>query len=63
VKVEVDTGYTGLARDFPHQVSAPPRKPAKDAGPGERNYRTNVQNLTAAPWTSPWLPESYGQHF
>lgn len=25
--------------------------------------RSNIQNLTtAAPWTSPWLPESYGQH-
>ncbi|MGI5231093.1 hypothetical protein [Actinoallomurus sp. CA-142502] len=39
VKVEVDTGYTGSARDLPHQVSAPPRKPAKDAGPGERSPR------------------------
>jgi transposase len=26
--------------------------------------RSNDQNLTtAAPWTSPWLPEGYGQHF
>jgi transposase len=26
--------------------------------------RTRDQNLTtAAPWTSPWLPDSYGQHF
>ena len=30
---EVDTGYQGLARDFPGQVSAPPRKPGKDASP------------------------------
>ncbi len=28
---EVDFGYQGLARDFPDQISAPPRKPAKDA--------------------------------
>jgi transposase len=27
-------------------------------------HRTTSQNLTtAAPWTSPWLPESYGQDF
>ncbi|MEO6084030.1 MAG: IS630 family transposase, partial [Umezawaea sp.] len=26
--------------------------------------RTTEQTLaTAAPWTSPWLPEGYGQHF
>ena len=37
VKAEVDSGYTGLARDFPHQVSAPPKRPGKDAGPCERN--------------------------
>ncbi|MEU4219442.1 IS630 family transposase, partial [Actinoplanes sp. NPDC026623] len=27
-------------------------------------HRTNTQNLTtAAPWTSPWLPEGYGKEF
>jgi hypothetical protein len=27
-------------------------------------HRTDADNLTtAAPWTSPWLPEGYGQHF
>jgi hypothetical protein len=31
VKAEVDAGFQGLARDFPDQISAPPRKPAKDA--------------------------------
>jgi hypothetical protein len=31
VGAEVDTGYQGLARDFPGQISAPPKKPAKDA--------------------------------
>jgi hypothetical protein len=31
VQAEVDTGYQGLARDFPGQVSAPPKKPGKDA--------------------------------
>jgi len=31
VKAEVDSGYQGLARDFPDQISAPPPKPAKDA--------------------------------
>ena len=35
VKAEVDSGYQGLARDFPGQVSAPPKKPRKDAPPKE----------------------------
>jgi DDE superfamily endonuclease len=35
VKAEVDAGYQGLARDFPAQVSAPPKKPRKDASPEE----------------------------
>jgi DDE superfamily endonuclease/Helix-turn-helix of DDE superfamily endonuclease len=33
VQAEVDAGYQGLARDFPGQVSAPPRKPRNDAPP------------------------------
>jgi hypothetical protein len=33
VTAEVDSGYQGLARDFPAQVSAPPKKPGKDAPP------------------------------
>jgi hypothetical protein len=35
VKAEVDSGCQGLARDFPAQVSAPPKKPRKDASPEE----------------------------
>ena len=31
VKARVDSGYQGLARDFPGQVRAPPKKPGKDA--------------------------------
>ena len=31
VQVHVDEGYRGLARAFPEQVLAPPRKPPKDA--------------------------------
>ncbi|MGH3520245.1 MAG: transposase family protein [Haloechinothrix sp.] len=33
VEAEVDSGYAGLARDFPDQVTAPPKKPPKDAPP------------------------------
>ena len=33
VQAEVDSGYQGLARDFPGQVSAPPKKPRQDASP------------------------------
>ena len=31
VKAQVDAGYRGLAKDFPQQVTAPPKKPGKDA--------------------------------
>ena len=31
VKAQVDAGYRGLAKDFPRQVTAPPKKPGKDA--------------------------------
>jgi hypothetical protein len=33
VQAQVDSGYIGLARDFPSQASAPPKKPGKNAGP------------------------------
>ncbi len=35
VTAEVDAGYRGLARDFPAQVSAPPKKPPTGAPPEE----------------------------
>ena len=35
VQAEADAGYQGLARDFPGQVSAPPKKPRNDAPPEE----------------------------
>ena len=35
VQAEVDAGYQGLARDFPGQVSAPPKKPGKDVPPAD----------------------------
>jgi hypothetical protein len=35
VRAEADAGYQGLARDFPGQVTAPPKKPRKDAAPEE----------------------------
>ena len=35
VQAQADSGYQGLARDFPAQVSAPPKKPRKDAPPQE----------------------------
>ena len=31
ITAEVDCGYQGLARDFPDQITAPPKKPAADA--------------------------------
>lgn len=35
VKAKVDAGYRGLAKRFPGQVHAPPKKPAKDASAEE----------------------------
>jgi hypothetical protein len=35
VQAKVDAGYRGLAKEFPDQVQAPPRKPEKDAAPEE----------------------------
>ena len=36
VQAEADAGYQGLARDFPGQVSVPPKKPGKSASPEEK---------------------------
>jgi hypothetical protein len=33
VRIEVDSGYPGLARDFPGQVTSPPKKPKEDDSP------------------------------
>jgi hypothetical protein len=41
VRAKVDSGYQGLARDFPDQVNAPPKKPRKDATDAQRaEYNT-----------------------
>jgi Helix-turn-helix of DDE superfamily endonuclease len=45
VQAEVDAGYQGLARDFPGQVSAPPKKPGTDARPEKQP----AGNSTARP--------------
>jgi len=36
LRAKVDSGYQGLARDFADQVTAPPKKPAKDADDTQR---------------------------
>jgi hypothetical protein len=35
VQAEIDSGYQSLARDFPGQITAPPKKPGQDAPPDE----------------------------
>ena len=42
VQAEADAGYQGLARDFPGQVSVPPKKPGKNA-PSEDTARWEQQ--------------------
>jgi hypothetical protein len=39
VTADVDSGYQGLARDFPGQITAPPKKLGKDATPGQVTER------------------------
>ncbi len=39
VTAEADSGYQGLARDFPAQITAPPKKPGKDATPSQVTER------------------------
>ncbi|GAA2971997.1 transposase family protein [Streptomyces enissocaesilis] len=36
VKAKVDSGYAGLAKEFPGQVSAPPKKPKDEACDGDK---------------------------
>lgn len=36
VKSQVDAGYAGLAKEFPRQVTAPPKKPKNDACDGDK---------------------------
>jgi DDE superfamily endonuclease/Helix-turn-helix of DDE superfamily endonuclease len=39
VTADADSGYQGLARDFPGQITAPPEKPGKDATPSQVTER------------------------
>lgn len=36
VKAQVDSGYAGLAKEFPDQVTAPPKKPKDEACDGDK---------------------------
>jgi hypothetical protein len=70
VKARVDSGYRGLARDFPDQVTAPPLKPGRDAPSdavatwekvrkAQSSQRICVEHAIAEPkqWRSPrrWI--------
>jgi hypothetical protein len=48
VRARVDSGYQGLARDFPDQVSAPPKKPAKDATDVQRAEYNTVRKAQSS---------------
>ena len=49
VKAKVDTGYQGLARDFPGQVTAPPKKPRTDAPPDQTTRWKRYRKATVLP--------------
>jgi len=48
VKAKVDSGYQGLARDFPDQVTAPPKKPAKDADDTQRAEYDRIRHAQSS---------------
>jgi hypothetical protein len=48
VRAKVDSGYQGLARDFPDQVSAPPRKPPKDADETQHAVYTKARHTQSS---------------
>lgn len=48
VRAKVDSGYQGLARDFPGQVSAPPKKPPKDACEAQRAEYNTVRKAQSS---------------
>ncbi|MGW1548930.1 hypothetical protein [Streptomyces sp. NPDC002346] len=67
VKAKVDAGYRGLAKRFPDQVQAPPKKPAKDASaeevtaweaPARSNPRSGFASSAPTPSTSSGGPSS-----
>ncbi|MFH9984029.1 transposase [Streptomyces sp. NPDC017179] len=43
VKAKVDSGYRGLAKEFPGQVSAPPKKPRHEACDGDKHAWREVR--------------------
>ncbi|MET8179496.1 transposase family protein [Streptomyces sp. NPDC005336] len=43
VKAKVDSGYLGLAKEFPGQVSAPPKKPRDEACDGDKHAWREVR--------------------
>lgn len=55
VKSRLDSGYQGLADDFPDQVSAPPKKPADEARGG---YKYAWQEARR-PVLGPDLPQAH----
>jgi hypothetical protein len=57
VKVRVDQGYQGLGSAFAEQVTAPPRKPAKDAA-AELVLPTGRPGPSSPPGGSAWSTRS-----
>jgi hypothetical protein len=49
LSAEVDTGYQGLARDFPAQVSAPPKKPPTGNSAATSNPPSGSASSTPSP--------------
>ena len=48
VAIEMDDGYRGLARDYPGQVTCPPKKPHKDATEAETQTWRKAQHAQSS---------------
>ncbi|WP_406102876.1 transposase family protein [Streptomyces sp. NBC_01003] len=49
VKSQVDAGYAGLAKEFPRQVTAPPKKPRNEACDGDKRAWHEVRRSSPRP--------------
>ncbi|WP_438307037.1 transposase family protein (plasmid) [Streptomyces sp. HUAS TT11] len=64
VKAKVDSGYLGLAKEFPGQVSTPPKKPKDEACDGDKHAWRETrrrQSRRESAWSTP-TPSSASGH-
>ncbi len=50
IAIEMNNGYRGLARDHPGQVTAPPKKPRKDATEAQTQTWRDTRHAQSSSW-------------